>query len=186
MRNYMSFRLKHRGDYNIICQFLKVTTYCLSATLHTTSHWASKLHLNLLLYLYRGRDVAVGIPTRYGLGSNPGGGRDFPHPPSLLYNEYKPLLGVKRPGRGLGHPPLSNAEVEGRVELYICSSSGPSWPILGRTLPLPLLYLYTVYFGRTQREVEARLPESLKVHGGEWLVSRFDRFICEKSPSYVG
>ena len=27
--------------------------------------------------------------------------------------------GVKRPGRGAGHPPPSSVEVEGRVELYI-------------------------------------------------------------------
>jgi len=39
--------------------------------------------------------------------------------------------GVKRPGRGIDHPPPSRAEVEGRVELYIYSPSGPSWPALG-------------------------------------------------------
>ena len=45
---------------------------------------------------------------------------------------------VKLPGRGVDHPPLSDAEVEGRVELYIYSPCGPSWPVLGRTLALPL------------------------------------------------
>ena len=39
--------------------------------------------------------------------------------------------GVKRPGRGVDHPPTSSAEVEGRVELYICFPSGPSLPVLG-------------------------------------------------------
>jgi len=29
--------------------------------------------------------------------------------------------GVKRPGRGVDHPPPSSAEVKERVELYICS-----------------------------------------------------------------
>ena len=43
--------------------------------------------------------------------------------------------GVKRPRRGFDHPPPSSAEVEGRVELYTCSPSGPSWPVLWRTLP---------------------------------------------------
>jgi len=39
--------------------------------------------------------------------------------------------GVKRPGRGVDHPPQSSAEVKERVELYLYSTSGPSWPVLG-------------------------------------------------------
>ena len=63
-------------------------------------------------------------------------------PPSLLYNGYRVFFsGVKRPGCGVNHPPPSSAEVEGRVELYICSLFGPSWPVLGEILPLPLHYL---------------------------------------------
>ena len=42
--------------------------------------------------------------------------------------------GVKRQGRGVDHPPPSSAEVKERVELYLYSPSGPSWPILGLTL----------------------------------------------------
>ena len=38
---------------------------------------------------------------------------------------------VKLPGCGVDHQPPSSAEVEGRVELYICSPSGPSWPVIG-------------------------------------------------------
>jgi hypothetical protein len=41
----------------------------------------------------------------------------------------------KRPGRGADHPP-SSTEVEERVELYLYSPFGPSWPVLGRTLSL--------------------------------------------------
>jgi hypothetical protein len=33
------------------------------------------------------------------------------------------FLGVKRPGRGVDHPPPSNDEVEGRLELNIYSPS---------------------------------------------------------------
>jgi hypothetical protein len=39
--------------------------------------------------------------------------------------------GVKRPERGLDHSPPSSAEVKERVELYLYSPSGPSWPVLG-------------------------------------------------------
>ena len=38
--------------------------------------------------------------------------------------------GVKRPGRGAEHSLTSSTEVEGRVELYICSPSGSSWSVL--------------------------------------------------------
>ena len=46
--------------------------------------------------------------------------------------------GVKRPGRDGDHPPPSSAEVKERVELYLYSPSGPSWPVLGRNLPYNL------------------------------------------------
>jgi len=39
--------------------------------------------------------------------------------------------GVKRLGRGVDHPHLTSAKVKERVELYIYSLSGPSWPVLG-------------------------------------------------------
>jgi hypothetical protein len=38
---------------------------------------------------------------------------------------------VKRAGYGVDHPTLSSAEVKERVELYLYSPSGPSWPGLG-------------------------------------------------------
>ena len=38
----------------------------------------------------------------------------------------------------------SSAEVEGRVELYICSPSRPSWSVIG--WPLPLLYLLLAFY----------------------------------------
>jgi hypothetical protein len=47
--------------------------------------------------------------------------------------------GVKRSGRGVDYPPSSSARIKERVELYLYAPSGPSWPFLGRSLPLPLL-----------------------------------------------
>ena len=74
-------------------------------------------------------------------GWNPdrGGGRDFPQTSRPALGPTQPPIqrvpglftGVKRPGRGVDHPPLSGAEVKERVELYICSASGPSCPVIG-------------------------------------------------------
>jgi hypothetical protein len=49
--------------------------------------------------------------------------------------------GVKQPGRGVDHPPSYSTEVKERVELYLYSTSGPSWPVIGRTLPFTFIYL---------------------------------------------
>ena len=60
--------------------------------------------------------------------------------PSLLYNGYRIFPGGKAAGT-LRWPPPSSIEVQGRVELYLYSPSGPSWPVIGWTLPF-FLSLY--------------------------------------------
>ena len=76
-----------------------------------------------------GRGTSVGIATCYGLdglGLNPGGGEIFTpmqtcsgtHSASYAVGTGS-FPGVKRPGRGVDYPPLSTAEVKGRLELYI-------------------------------------------------------------------
>jgi len=39
--------------------------------------------------------------------------------------------GVKSPGGSVDHPPPSRAKVKERVELYLHSTFGPSWPVIG-------------------------------------------------------
>ena len=46
--------------------------------------------------------------------------------------------GVKRSGRGADHPPPSKCRGQERVGLYLYSPYGPSWPVMGAPLPLPL------------------------------------------------
>ena len=85
-----------------------------------------------------GRDSAVGIATRYGL-DGPGieslwGARfSAPWGPIVLLCNGKrfSFQFTKRPGRGVDHPPQPRAEVKERVELYLYSLSGNSWPVLG-------------------------------------------------------
>jgi hypothetical protein len=78
-----------------------------------------------------GRDSSVGTANRYGLDSPGIESRwEIFHtrperpwgPPNLLYDGYRVSFpGVKRPGRGVDHPPPSSAEVKERVELYLYS-----------------------------------------------------------------
>jgi hypothetical protein len=88
-----------------------------------------------------GRDSAVGIAIRYGLDgpeivpvgarfSSPFQTDPGAHPASYTMGTGS-FPGVKRPGRGVDHPPPSSAKVTERVELYLYSPSEPSWPLLG-------------------------------------------------------
>jgi len=63
--------------------------------------------------------------------------RPWDHPASYTLGTGS-FQGVKRARRGVDDPSPSSAEVKERAELYLYSSSGPSWPVLGYTLPLPL------------------------------------------------
>jgi len=89
-----------------------------------------------------GRDSAVGIATRYrldGTGIESRWGRDFPHP-----SRPRPVQRVQGLSRGKvaeawrWPPTPSSTKVKERVQLYIYSPSGSSWPLLGWILPLPI------------------------------------------------
>ena len=97
--------------------------------------------------MHVGRDNSVGIATRYGLdcpGIETRWRRDFPHRsrPALGAHPASYTMGngsfpeVKRPGGGVDLPPIhpSSAEVKERVEIYLYSTSAPSWPFIGWTL----------------------------------------------------
>jgi hypothetical protein len=92
-----------------------------------------------------GRDSSVGIATGYGLdgpGIDSWWGRDFLHQSRSTLGLTQPptqmgigsFSGVKQPGLGVDHPPLSSTEVKERVKLYLCTPFGFSWPVLGRIL----------------------------------------------------
>ena len=107
-------------------------------------------------FTVRSRHRSVGIATRYGVDgpgmesrwearfSAPVQTGPVAHPASCTMGTGS-FLWVKRPGSVIDHTPPSSTEVEGRVELYICSPSGPLWPVPGRTLHLPLLLQNTIH-----------------------------------------
>jgi hypothetical protein len=82
-----------------------------------------------------GRDNAVGIATGYeldGQGIESRWGARFSAPIQTGPGAYLAFCtmgtvsfpGVKRPGRGVNHPPPSSAEVKESVELYLYSPLG--------------------------------------------------------------
>jgi hypothetical protein len=128
-----------------------------------------------------GRASSVGIATCFGLDSpkiESSWGEFFrPRPyrpwslPSLLYKGYRVFPGGKAAGPWPWPPTQSKAEVKERVELYLYSPSGSSWPVLGWTLPLPLPLLRCLqYLFRRSRftydkhAVNRAVPVCLSVH----------------------
>jgi len=65
--------------------------------------------------------------------------------------------GVKRPGRGVDHPPPSSTEVKERVELYLYSRFGPLWLVIGWNLPF--------HFTRGQKGESPKCRLRLKCDG---------------------
>jgi hypothetical protein len=97
--------------------------------------------------------------------------------PSLLYSENRVSFPeVKRPARGVDHPPSSSAEVKERVELYLYSPSGPSWPVLGRTLPC----LFTCWLNSTK--VNNNYNNGWRIHTSRLLIMLFSPDYCHLLP----
>jgi hypothetical protein len=106
--------------------------HCVSVTVSCAGPDFLAIYFNNALIMFVvGLDSSVGIPTWFGLhipGIECRRRRDYPHP-------SRPTLGPAEstwsfPGRGVDHSPSSSAEVKEKVDLYIYSPSGPSWPVL--------------------------------------------------------
>ena len=107
-----------------------------------------KLGVELLMLLYalnpklRARDSSVGIATRYRLDGSGIESRwrarfsatvqTCPRGKPASYTMGTgSFSGVKAAGAWRWKPKRSSVEDEKRIELYICSPSGPSWPAVG-------------------------------------------------------
>jgi hypothetical protein len=118
------------------------------------------VYLCFSIYLcvqYVGLDSPVCIATRYGLvgpGIESLLSRDFSQPsgpamgPTESPIQWVPGLSRGKSAGAWRWPPTpSRAEAKERVELYIYSPSGPSWPVLGWNLSWLLCVQYVIYVG---------------------------------------
>ena len=96
--------------------------------LHTST--CDDLSQNKFMYTYFGAGppgdrIPVGARFSASVHSSPGTN------PASYTMCIGSLLGVKRPGRDVHHPPPYSAEVKERVDVYLYSTSGPSWSVIG-------------------------------------------------------
>jgi hypothetical protein len=113
------------------CQLYK--TYGLHLRCLTGLSLFSSFTPTLLVFCW---DSSVGIAIRYGLDGpeiDSQWGARFSAPqtgpggyPAFYTMGTGSFPGLKRPGRGVDHPPPSSAKVKERVEQYFYSPSGPS------------------------------------------------------------
>jgi hypothetical protein len=117
----------------------------LKSRLTIRGQWGGKIKF-ITFINYTGHDSSVGIATRCGL-DGPGIESQWVarfSAPVQTGSEAHPVFytmgtgslpGVKRPRRGVDHPPLSSTEVKERVQLCLYTPYGASWPVLWWTLP---------------------------------------------------
>jgi hypothetical protein len=125
----VSLQLIQRQFHQNLFQELNTQRYSLLDL--TITHWncVNIHHINLINGVWMGRDSSDGIATCYELD---GPGIDSRWERASYTMGTWSFLGVKWPGRGVDHPP----HLAPRLRKEYSYISGPSWPVLGWTLPL--------------------------------------------------
>ena len=137
--------------------------------------------LNRILLPKVGRVSSVGIATRYGLDGpwiESRWGARFSPPvqtgpgahPTFCTMGTGSLPGLKRTGRGADHTPPSKCRGQERVELYLYSPSGPSWPVMGAPFTAKIFGWYGMTTGKV-----VQLAQLQFVH---YFTTNMHGFIC--------
>ena len=142
---------ERRQPYNSFYIFRKqdklqhLVTQAAQSRFHSPPFSTKRSSFHNFHFFFVSRDSSVGITTRYGLDgpgiesrwevrfSAPVSTDPGTHPASCTMGT-RSFPGVKRPVRGVYSSPPSSAEVKERVQLYLYSPSGPSWPVPGLIL----------------------------------------------------
>ena len=126
-----------------VCLLAQVKKYLQEEADASNTHGVLKVSAHVLCSTIKWTGIAQSL-QRFATGwtvrgSNPGGGEIFlaSHGrswdiPTLLYNGYRVSFpGLKLPGCGVDHPPLSSAEVKERIVLHLYSLPGSSRSAIG-------------------------------------------------------
>ena len=89
------------------------------------------------------------------------------HPASYTKGNVS-FSGVKRPGRGVDHPPPSSAEVKQRVDLYLYSPYGPWWLVYGEIYLTITLYTKNIMPCTDHQILSGRLNQEKSDRRGLW------------------
>jgi hypothetical protein len=90
-------------------------------------HILSNYYSLIMLYRLDGLEFESSCGARFSTVIQTGPGA---HPAYHTMGTRSLSGDVKQPGRCTNRPPPSSVEIKQRVELYLSSSSGPSWPDL--------------------------------------------------------
>ena len=104
-------------------EWLGICIYCFLALVHSLRE-ANLIYSDYLRAARSGYRISVGSRLYATFQTGPGA-----HPAYYKIGTGYLSRGLRRPGRGVNHPPPSSAEVKERVELYFYNSPGPSWPV---------------------------------------------------------
>jgi hypothetical protein len=118
------------GGIHCCCRHTGVPIHCL---INYTTDWVAQSVWNSPWVGRSGDQTPAGVRFSIPIQTVPGA-----HPASYTLGT-KSFPKVKQPGCCVKHPSTTSAKVKGTVELYLNSSSVPSWQIIGWNSPLPLL-----------------------------------------------